>query len=123
MPSCTSCRAGLRSGTWLVRATPSRVPLLLPPELMKTRISSKITVHAERKRPAPRRRRRRGRSRRPREQRPVKHYTVEQAECFFAAIPEDNIRDLLLFDLMYRHGLRRGEAALLELADFKGDQM
>jgi site-specific recombinase XerD len=90
---------------------------------MKTRISSRITVHAERKRPAPRRRRRRGRSRRPREQRPVKHYTVEQAECFFAAIPEDNARDLLLFDLIYRHGLRRGEAVLLELGDFKGDQM
>ena len=97
--------------------------LALTAELMKTRISSRITVHAERKRPAPRRRRRRGRSRRPREQRPVKHYTVEQAECFFAAIPEDNARDLLLFDLMYRHGLRRGEAVLLELGDFKGDQM
>lgn len=90
---------------------------------MKTRISSKIAVHAKRKRPAPRRRRRRVRSRRPREQRPVKHYTKEQAERFFEAIPEENIRDLLLFDLMYRHGLRRGEAALLELGDFQGDQM
>ena len=90
---------------------------------MKTRISSKIAVHAKRKRPAPRRRRRRVRTRRPREQRPVKHYTKDQAERFFEAIPQENIRDLLLFDLMYRHGLRRGEAALLELGDFQGDQM
>jgi site-specific recombinase XerD len=89
---------------------------------MKTGISSKIAVHAERKRPAPRRRRRE-RSLRPREQRPVKHYTKEQAELFFAAIPESNLRDRLLFDLMYRHGLRRGEAAWLELGDFKGDQI
>jgi integrase len=90
---------------------------------MKTRISSKIAVHAKRKRPTPRRRGL-GRSR-PRElrARPVKHYTLEQAEGFFAAIPEDNVRDLLLFDLMYRHGLRRGEAALLELGDFKGNQI
>jgi integrase/recombinase XerD len=90
---------------------------------MKTRISSKIAAHAKRKRADPRRRRRRVRSRRPREQRPVKHYTKEQAERFFGAIAEENIRDLLLFDLMYRHGLRRGEAALLELGDFQGDQM
>jgi len=92
---------------------------------MKTRIYSKIAVRVDRKRPAPRRRRRRGRSCRPREQRPrpVKYYTKEQAEGFFAEIPEDNVRDLLLFDLTYRHGLRRGEAALLELSDIKGDQI
>ncbi|HYK01056.1 MAG TPA: tyrosine-type recombinase/integrase [Thermoanaerobaculia bacterium] len=90
---------------------------------MKTRISSRISVHAKRKRPAPRRRRRRAQLNRPREQRPVKHYTKEQAEGFFATIPAENIRDLLLFDLTYRHGLRRGEAALLELSDIKGDQI
>jgi len=90
---------------------------------MKTRIFSRIATHAGKKRAVPRRRRRR--SSRPREvrPRPVKHYTKEQAETFFAAIPEENVRDLLLFDLMYRHGLRRGEAALLELGDIKGNQL
>lgn len=90
---------------------------------MKTGISSKIAVYANRKRPTPRRRRRRARARRPREQRPIKHYTKEQVERFFASIAEENIRDLLLFDLMYRHGLRRGEATLLELGDIQGDQI
>jgi len=89
---------------------------------MKTRISSKIAVHAHSKGSAPRRRRQ-PRPRRPREQRPVKHYTKEQVERFFAAIPEENVRDLLLFDLAYRHGLRRGEAALIELDDVQGDQI
>jgi integrase/recombinase XerD len=90
---------------------------------MKTGISSKIVVHAKRKRPSPRRRRRAARSRRPREQRPVKHFTKEQVERLFAFIPEDNIRDVLLFDLTYRHGLRRSEVALIELADVQGDQI
>lgn len=90
---------------------------------MKTRISSNIAFHAERKRPAPRRRRRRTRHRRPREQQPVKHYTKGQVELLFAEISEENVRDLLLFDLTYRHGLRRGEAALLELDDIQGDQI
>jgi site-specific recombinase XerD len=91
---------------------------------MKTRIFGRIAFHADKKR-APARRRRRQRRRRPREfrARPVKHYTKEQAESFFAAIPEENVRDLLLFDLMYRHGLRRGEAALLEVGDIKGNQL
>jgi integrase len=91
---------------------------------MKTRISSRIAFHAGKKSSVPRRRRRR-RSRRPREfrPRPVKHYTKDEAERFFAAIPEENVRDLLLFDLIYRHGLRRGEAALLELGDIKGNQI
>lgn len=63
------------------------------------------------------------RPRRPPEQRPVKHCTKEQVEGFFGAIPEQNVRDLLLFDLTYRHGLRRGEAALIEVADVQGDQI
>jgi integrase len=102
---------------------PSIAFFSLPLELMKTGISSKIVVHAKRKRPSPRRRRRAARPRRPREQRPVKHFTKEQVERLFAFIPEDNIRDVLLFDLTYRHGLRRGEVALIELADVQGDQI
>jgi integrase len=97
--------------------------LLLTPELMKTGISSRISFHAVRKRSTARRRR--GQSHRLRNvrPRPVKHFTKEETESFFGAIPEGNIRDLLLFDLMYRHGLRRGEAALLELGDIKGNQI
>jgi integrase len=91
---------------------------------MKTGISSRITVHAERKRRStPRRRRRRARGGRPREQRPVKHLTKDQVERFFAAIPVENVRDLLLFDLIYRHGLRRGEATLVELGDLQENQI
>jgi integrase len=33
----------------------------------------------------------------------------------FCAIPRENIRDRLLFNFMYLHGLRRGEAAILSL--------
>jgi integrase len=90
---------------------------------MKTGISSRIAVHARRKRSAPRRGRRRTPPRRPREQRPVKHYSKEQVERFFAAIPPENVRDLLLFDLTYRHGLRRGETVLIELDDVQDDQI
>src|SRR5690348_5635508 len=36
-----------------------------------------------------------------------------EVERFFAAIPAENPRDRLLFDLMYRHGLRRLEVGLL----------
>ena len=44
-------------------------------------------------------------------QRPVPYLTREEVERFFHAIPQPNLRDRLLFDLIYRHGLRRGEAA------------
>lgn len=36
---------------------------------------------------------------------------------FFAVIPRDNLRDRVLFDLIYRYGLRRGEAARLGCDD------
>jgi integrase len=69
---------------------------------------------------APRRHRK---TRRPAAQQPVKFLTREQVETFFAQIPAENVRDLLLFDLMYRHGLRRGEAALIELGDLRDDEI
>jgi integrase/recombinase XerD len=46
--------------------------------------------------------------------RPLTYLTKEQVEAFFAAIPEGQARDRLLFDVMYRYGLRRSEAALLK---------
>ena len=45
----------------------------------------------------------------------VKYLTREEVERFFGRIPEASTRDLLLFDLVYRHGLRRSEAGLLKL--------
>jgi integrase len=44
---------------------------------------------------------------------PVTYLTKEEVESFFRVIPPDNARDRLLFDVMYRYGLRRLEAALL----------
>jgi site-specific recombinase XerD len=90
---------------------------------MKIRISSKIARHAKTKDRAPRGRKRCARQRRAREQQPVKFYTKEEVEQLFAEVPAENVRDLLLLDITYRHGLRRGEAALLELDDIKGDQI
>jgi len=48
-------------------------------------------------------------------QRVVKYLTKEEVARFFRAIPRANVRDRLLFNLMYLHGLRRGEAAILTL--------
>src|ERR1043166_705709 len=45
----------------------------------------------------------------------IKYLTREEVERFFRRIPEASTRDLLLFDLVYRHGLRRSEAGLLRL--------
>jgi len=75
----------------------------------------RIAIRAKRKPKSPRRR--------TAAQRPIKFLTREQLEQFFVQIPKRNARDLLLFDLMYRHGLRRGEAALLEVADVQGDEI
>ena len=69
------------------------------------------------------RRRRRPERSRPRSQYPVKWLSRDEVERFFAQIPNENVRDLLLFDLIYRHGLRRGEAALMELRDIRGDEI
>lgn len=51
------------------------------------------------------------------DQETVKYHTKEEVERFFAQV--DDPRDLLLYDLIYRHGLRREEAALLTLDDFR----
>jgi integrase/recombinase XerD len=53
----------------------------------------------------------------------VKHLAKEQLQAFFGAIPRENIRDRLLFNLMYLHALRRGEAAILTLDDFWEDKI
>src|SRR5215813_6576369 len=45
----------------------------------------------------------------------IKYLTRDEVERFFRSIPEAKTRDLLLFDLIYRHGLRRTEAGLLKL--------
>lgn len=53
-------------------------------------------------------------------ERGVSYLTKEEVDRFLAAIPRGNLRDRLLFDLIYRYGLRRAEAALLrrdQLAD------
>lgn len=50
--------------------------------------------------------------------RTVKYLSVASVRGFLRAIPRANIRDRLLFDLIYHYGLRRGEAVHIELADF-----
>jgi len=49
----------------------------------------------------------------------IKYLAREEVERFFRRIPEERTRDLLLFDLIYRHGLRRSEAGLLALQDVR----
>jgi len=53
----------------------------------------------------------------------IKYLTRDEVERFFRAIPEANTRDLLLFDLVYRHGLRRTEAGLLKLEHVRDDKL
>lgn len=43
----------------------------------------------------------------------VKYLTKDEVARFFRAIPRRSVRDRLLFNLMYLHGLRRGEVAIL----------
>src|SRR5687768_9438165 len=43
--------------------------------------------------------------------RQVVYLTTAEVERFFNAIPRENSRDRLLFEMIYRHGLRRREAA------------
>jgi integrase len=50
---------------------------------------------------------------------PFSFMTKEETEAFFAAIPPAKIRDRLLFDVIYRHSLRRGEATLVRLDHIK----
>lgn len=60
---------------------------------------------------------------RPTGTRPLAYLTKEEVERLFAAIPVDNLRDRLLFELMYRYGLRRREAAQLTLEDITGERI
>ena len=41
------------------------------------------------------------------------YLTKEEVDRFFQAIPKENARDRLLFDLIYTFGLRRQEVAFL----------
>jgi integrase len=45
------------------------------------------------------------------------YFSKEEVQRFFAVIPRPNRRDRALFDLIYRHGLRRREASLLLLSN------
>jgi site-specific recombinase XerD len=45
--------------------------------------------------------------------RKIAFLTKDEVERFFASIPSANLRDQLLFDVIYRHGLRRQEAGLI----------
>jgi site-specific recombinase XerD len=45
------------------------------------------------------------------------YFSKEEVQRFFAVIPRQNKRDRALFDLIYRHGLRRREASMLLLAN------
>lgn len=53
----------------------------------------------------------------------VKWLTKDEVQRVFRAIPRENIRDRLLFNLMYLHGLRRGEAATLKLDDVRSGRI
>lgn len=46
-------------------------------------------------------------------ERQVRYLTKHEVERLFAAIPAENTRDKLLFEVMYRYGLRRSEATLI----------
>ena len=46
-----------------------------------------------------------------------KFFPKHEVARFFAIIPRRNLRDRVLFDLIYRYGLRRGEAARLRCED------
>jgi integrase len=50
--------------------------------------------------------------------RTVKYLSVESVRRLFREIPRENLRDRLLFDLIYHYGLRRTEAVRISLADF-----
>ena len=54
---------------------------------------------------------------------PLTYLSKEEVERFFRVIPAENTRDQLLFELIYRHGLRRVEAALLKLEDISNDRI
>lgn len=45
------------------------------------------------------------------------YFSKDEVQRFFRTIPRSNRRDRALFDLIYRHGLRRREASMLLLAN------
>lgn len=51
----------------------------------------------------------------PRIGRGISYLSKDEVERLFSVIPEGDARDRLLFDLIYRYGLRRSEAAALRL--------
>ena len=48
----------------------------------------------------------------------IKHLSVREVRRFFRAIPQEKLRDRLLFDLIYHYALRRTEACLIHLDNF-----
>jgi len=53
----------------------------------------------------------------------VKYLTKDEVRRFFRAIPKENVHDRLLFNLMYLHGLRRGEVAILTVAGVRNGRI
>ncbi len=53
----------------------------------------------------------------------IKYLTKDEVERLFRVIPKQNVRDVLLFDLVYRYGLRRSEASRLTLNDVRDDKI
>jgi len=53
----------------------------------------------------------------------IVYLSKEEVERFFAVIPSENVRDRLLFDAIYRYGLRRREATLIRVSDVAGDRI
>jgi site-specific recombinase XerD len=51
------------------------------------------------------------------------YLSKEEVERFFSVIPSENVRDLLLFDAIYRYGLRRREATLIRVSDLSEDRI
>lgn len=54
---------------------------------------------------------------------PIKYLGKEEVSRFFEAIPADRLRDRILFDLIYRHGLRRIEATWLKKEWINNDRI
>jgi integrase/recombinase XerD len=48
----------------------------------------------------------------------IKHLSVREVRSLFRAVPTANLRDQVLFHLIYRYALRRTEACLIQLEDF-----
>jgi len=54
---------------------------------------------------------------------PVRYLTRAETEALFRAIPLAAVRDRVMFDLIYRHGLRRTEAVILRVANVQDDRI